>query len=248
MKNLLTIGMLSLCLSSSTLFALGLEASIGMWEQKPSGYISYKGEPIDVERELRYSKEMRLMGRLKVDMPLFIPNLYFMATQSRFEGEGVKNINFNFGGRTFNANIPFYSKTKLDHYDIAFYYGLPFIDRLALRVLKAEVGINTRILNFGAEVAQGNTRESKSVTVPIPMVYSSVGIKPVKFLALEGELRGIAYGSNHYYDIIGRLKVKPIPQVFVAGGYRTQEIKIDYSDVKAKINLNGLFAEAGFEF
>lgn len=49
----------------------------------------------------------------------------------------------------------------------------------------------------------------------------------------------MAYNSNHYYDLIGRLKVKPVKYVFLAGGYRYQELKIDVSDVKSKVKLKG---------
>jgi len=229
-------------------FAISVEGSIGVWNQDPSGYISYKGDQIDVDSNLRYGKKTRPMGRLKIDMPSILPNIYLMATPSRFEAIGQKDVSFTFGGQTYQANVPFYSKTRLDHYDIALYYGIPGLKKLTNGVLSAELGINVRIMDLYAKVEQNGTSESKSVTVPIPMLYTGLQIRPVNLLSIEGELRGVAYNSNHYYDLIGRLKVKPVKHVFLAGGYRYQELKIDVSDVKSKVKLQGPFVEAGFEF
>lgn len=231
-------------------FALGIEASIGGWRQDPGGYLSYKGDTLDVDQNLRYGKKDRVFARLKIDMPSIIPNLYFMASPTKFSGEGQKDVNFRFGDRTFTANIPFYSEVKLDHYDLALYYGVPGINTLTKGIFNVELGLNARIFDFSAKLEQQQTgiSESKSAKVPIPMVYTGVQIKPVKFLKVEGEFRGIAYGSNRYYDAIGRLKVKPYGPVFVSGGYRYQELKIDYQDIRSKIKLNGPFLEAGLEF
>ncbi len=181
------------------------------------------------------------MGRLKIDMPSILPNIYLMATPSRFEAIGQKDTSFTFGGQTYQANVPFYSKTRLDHYDIALYYGIPGLKKLTNGVLSAELGLNVRIMDLYAKVeqSQNNISESKSLTVPIPMLYTGLQIRPVNLLSMEGELRGVAYNSNHYYDLIGRLKVKPVKYVFLAGGYRYQELKIDVSDVKSKVKLKG---------
>lgn len=246
-------------LLASSAFALGIEGSFGVWKQDPGGYISYQGDRLDVDTDLRYDKRNRLMGRLKLQTPSIIPdnslvekdqlpNIYLMATQSSFSGEGSKTVNFTFGGQSFQANIPFYSEVKLHHYDIGLYYDLPFLSKATEGVLNVELGINARILDLKERVRQGNIDESKSLTAVVPMIYTGVGIKPIRFASLESELRGIAYNNNHYYDIIGRIKVKPINQVFIAGGYREQGVKVNVSDVKSKLKLKGFFAEAGFEF
>ena len=237
-------------LLASSAFALGIEGSLGVWGQDPGGYVSYKGDNLDVDNDLRYGKKSKLMGRLKLQTPSILPNIYLMATQSDFSGQGSKDVNFTFGDQVFQANVPFYSEAKLHHYDIGLYYNLTFLRAATKGALNVELGINARILDLKARVRQDQTNldESKSLTAPVPMVYAGIGIKPIRFASLEGELRGIAYGNNRYYDVIGRIKIKPINQVFVAGGYRWQEVKIDVSDVKSKLKLKGLFAEAGFEF
>ncbi|NWF91693.1 MAG: TIGR04219 family outer membrane beta-barrel protein [Syntrophaceae bacterium] len=231
--------------------AIGLEVAVGGWRQDPSGDIAYKGEKLSVENELKYDSENRIFGRAKIDLPLWLPNIYLMATPMKFEEEeGVKNINFTFGDKTFAANVPFKSSVRADHYDICLYYGLPFLKKATFGKLNIELGLNGRIIDFEAKVDQPTTgiKESKSLTFAVPMAYGAIQIKPVKFLAVEAEGRGVAYSSNHYYDLIGRLKIKPFKVFFLSGGYRYESVKIDEKDVKATLKFKGPFAEAGIEF
>jgi outer membrane protein len=117
-----------------------------------------------------------------------------------------------------------------------------------LKKLNVDVGLNARLVDIKAEVKQGAVQESKSLTIPLPMVYVGAQFRPINKLSLEAELRGIALGSNHFYDLIGRVKYKAIGNVFIAAGYRYENIKIDRSDVKANLTFSGPFAEAGVEF
>jgi len=209
--------------------AVGLEVAVGGWRQDPSGDISYKGGKLGLENELKYNSENKIFGRAKIDLPLWFPNIYLMATPIELEDEGTKSINFTFGDKTFTANIPFTSSIQADHYDICLYYGLPFLKKATLGKLNAELGLNGRIIDFNAKIDQTATgiKESKSLTFLVPMVYAGIQIKPVKFIGAEVEARGIAFSSNHYYDFIGRLKIKPFRPVFISGGYRYEDIKID---------------------
>lgn len=232
--------------------AIGLEASIGGWAQDPEGYVSYKAltyaDRLDIDQNLKYDKETKVFGRLKIDMPLMLPNIYLMATPSRFDGIGQKDISFNFGGKTFQKDVSFNSEVQLDHYDIALYYGIPGLKTLTLGILNVELGLNARIIDFFAKVEQLTISASKRATIPVPMVYGGIQVSPVDLLSVEGEFRGIAYSSNRYYDIIGRLRVKPFGPLFIAGGYRYEDIKIDYSDIESRVKLKGPFLEAGIEF
>ncbi len=252
MKRLIYIISLLTLFVPAIASAIGIEASIGAWYQDPEGYVSYKpltsSDRLDIDQNLNYDKETKVFGRLKIDMPLVIPNIYFMATPSRFDGRGQK-ASFNFGGKSFTSD-PFDSEVQLDHYDIALYYGIPGLKTLTLGILNVELGLNARIIDFYAKVDQPTTgiTASKSATIPVPMVYAGVQIKPVDLLKIEAEVRGIAYSSNHYYDIIGRLKVAPFGPLFIAGGYRYEDIKMDYSDIESELKLKGPFLEAGIEF
>jgi hypothetical protein len=111
-----------------------------------------------------------------------------------------------------------------------------------------------RVIDLEAEVSGSDSlsglsvTESESVIVPVPMIYAAVQFNPLDSLSIEAEGRGIVYSSNHYYDLIGRVKVKLLPPFFIAGGYRYNDLEIDYHDVEASIKLSGPFIEGGVDF
>lgn len=249
--------LLALCLAPFSTLAAGIELSIGGWKQSPSGDLSIKAvsslDNLSIKNDLKYGEETRLMGRIKIDTPLLFPNIYLMATPMSFKEIGSKNTTFQFGDATFNGNAPFTSELKLDHYDVGFLYGIPLLNTATAGILNIDLGLNARIIDFKARITGQDTNnqtvtESKAMVIPVPMLYAGFQVKPVKWIALEGEARGIAYGKNHYYDLIGRVKVKPYGPLFGAAGYRYEKVKIDVEDVKAKVDFGGPFAEVGLEF
>ncbi|MEE9524102.1 MAG: TIGR04219 family outer membrane beta-barrel protein [Thermodesulfovibrionales bacterium] len=234
--------------------AYGFEVAVGYWQQSPSGEIGYKADGsddiLDIEDDLDYGSEDRFFGRLKVELPLFLPNIYLMATPMEFDGEGSVDVDFEFGDETFKGNTPFDSRVRMDHYDITLYYNLPFIKKATLEKLNIELGINARILDFEADIDQDLTgiSESYSITLAVPMIYAGIQIRPVKYFSIEGEGRVIAYSGNHYYDFIARAKITPFGPFFIAGGYRSENFKFNESDFEAEIVVDGPFAEVGIEF
>jgi len=251
MRNVIIVFILLILLNvASMAFAIGAEVSLGVWQQDPNGYFSYKGEQLSVDNELRYDTETKLLARAKIDMPLFIPNIYLMYSPMDFDGYGIKSNSFKFGNVTFQANIPYKSELELNQYDIALYYGIPFLNTLSLGILNVEAGLNLKIIDFYGKIQQPNLSlsETKSTTIPIPMLYIGIQVKPVKWLTIETEGRGVAYSGSNYYDLIGRIKLHPFGPLFLSGGYRYEKIEIDYTDVDSDIELAGPFVELGVTF
>jgi outer membrane protein len=234
-KVLTALLFVSVCCGSAG--AVGLEISAGGWSQEPSGQIAYKtsmiNDNIDLENEARLDKETGAFVRAKIDMPAVFPNIYLMATPMEFEGTGSKNDVFTFGDTQFDAVVPFTSKMELDHYDIGLYYGIPLLGTASLNTLNIDLGINIRMLDVYAEINQPDSGYMDSVdeTLYIPMGYLAVQIKPTEDFSIEAELRGIGYSDSHYYDFIGRVKYGFTGPVFVAAGYRHEEVKIDEEDI-----------------
>lgn len=237
-----------------TSFGLGFEFSLGAWQQEPSGTLSFdkttNADDLDLEEDLGYDDKWQPIGRLKIDMPRFIPNLYLMYTPMKWSETGNKDVDFSFGGQNFRANVDFDSELKMNHLDAALYYGIPRIRTATLGVLNIDLGLNLRLLDFKAEVEQDliGEIESESYLLPIPMIYGGMQIEPLDWIALDLEGRAIAYNNNHYVSLIARLKVMPFGPLFVAGGYRYDNIKIDYQDIDVDADIKGPFAEVGFEF
>lgn len=251
-------GLLTLALTPGAASATGVELSVGVWNQAPKGDISFKAtrgqDNLNIQDNLKYSDETRIFGRVKIDTPLFFPNIYLMATPLEFSKNGVKNTSFQFGNVSFAANVPFTSDLKLDHYDIGLTYGVPALKTATREILNVDLGLDARIIDFKTRVTGQDAvsglivTDSKALVIPMPMLYLGFQVKPVKWGAAEGEVRGIAYGKNHYYDIIGRVKFKPFGPVFAATGYRYEKVNIDTDDVKAKASFGGPFGEIGIEF
>jgi len=228
--------------------AIGLEAAIGIWNQDPQGGLGYKGDSLDLDNDLKYTRTAKFFGRAKIDMPLIIPNLYILATPMSYDGTATNIASFTFGDQNFIANTPFSSTLKLDHYDLALYYGVPFLKQATLGMINIDVGLNMRVFDLKAEVSQGDKRESKSFFMAVPMVYVGFQAKPTDSLSLEGEIRAITYNANHYYDLIGRVKYRVFGLVFVSAGYRYEKISIDYNEVKSDIIFSGPLLELGLQF
>ncbi len=235
-------------------YASGLELAVGGWKQSPQGYLSYEqvtaNDELDLERDCNYDDETRFIGRLKIDMPIFLPNIYLVVTPLEFDGTGSKTVGFWFGDDLFSATDSFYSKITLDHYDIGFYYGIPFIETLSAETVNIDLGLNIRIYDFAVEVRQDTTslEESEDFTLPVPMVYLALQIKPVDKLAIEAEARAISYSGNKLYSLVGRVKYNIFGPVFAAAGYRYDKLKIDEEDVEVDVDFSGPFIEAGFKF
>jgi len=253
-KIFILSGLIFLLFIPTTALAWGVEMAGGAWYQSPSGNMSFdkttNADDLDLEDDLNYDDKWQPSGRLKIDMPLFIPNIYIMATPLKWDERGSKDVDFSFGGEDFHADVDFDSKLKMNHLDVALFYGLPFIKTATLDVLNIDLGLNFRLLDVKAEIEQKDfgLKESESYFLPLPMVYAAMQIVPVGWLGLEFEGRGIAYSSNHYVSLIGRLKVKPFGPFFVAGGYRYDNVKIDYQDIDIDTEFEGPFAEVGFDF
>jgi outer membrane protein len=232
-----------------------LDAGVGYWRQTPTGTMDYKPTSaltgnIDLKDDLNLGRETKPFARIRMELPLIFPNIYIMATPMKFTGSGQLTRDISFSNTTFTATAPVESEVKLNHYDLALFYPIPALKTATLGKLNIDLGIDGRKFDFEGTISQPtlNQTATKSVTVYVPMIFAAIQVKPVSAFSIEAELRGMAYSNSHYYDYIGRLRVNPIPLVFVAAGYRAETIKIDQSDVKADIKFGGPFVEAGLSF
>lgn len=228
---------------------VNVEVGLGGTRQKPEGTMGYKGIDLDVASELGYGQITAFTGRVKLDIPI-VPSIYLQAHPMKFEGTGTKNVNFQFGDRVFNANVPFQSSLRLDHYDLTLFYSLPFLKLATNEILNVELGLNARYVNFEGNINQTTSgiSETKKQELVVPMGYLGLQVSPVDMLSLEGELKGIAYGSNQYVDALARLKVKVFKIIFVGGGYKHQSIILDRDSARANLRIGGPFVEAGIDF
>ncbi len=250
---LFVLALLAVPVKSAFAF-FGIEAGVGFWQQSPSGSLEYKPvsatDSIDLKDDLNLGSKSRVVARVKAELPLILPNIYFMATPMSFDGTSTITRDISYGGTTFQANVPVQSKVTLDHYDLALFYPVPLLKTATVGVLNVELGLNARQINFKGTISQDSLglTASKDLTLYVPMIYVGAQVKPISAFSIEAEIRGISYGKNSYYDYLGRLKIMPVGPLFISGGYRAEQIKIDQSDVKADVKFSGPFAEVGLNF
>jgi outer membrane protein len=234
--------------------AIGLELAVGAWKQAPSGDLSYNTigttDNLNLEDDLKYVDETRFNGRVKIDMPAVIPNIYLMMTPMEFEGEGSKSGSFQFGDETVDGAIGFFSDLKLNHNDIALYYGIPVLETVTLDKLNIDIGINVRIYDLELTLTQQSTGVvvSKSSSIPVPMAYLAIQFRPLEALGIEVEGRGISISDNTIYSLIGRVRYKVFGPLFVTGGYRSDTMDISEEGAIVNTEFSGPFIEAGLSF
>ena len=251
MLIILSVFLLSVPVS---LHAAGIEVAVGGWHQSPQGDLSYEklgpGDILDLEDDLNYDDQLRLSGRLKIDMPFFLPNIYVMATQMEWDETGQKTVNFNFGGDVFTGNQEFDSELHLNHLDIALFYGIPPLEKATLGILNIDIGVNIKIVDFKAEIKQNTTgsKESERLVIPVPTAYVGVQIRPWRKVSVELEGRGVTFSGDTYIGLIGRLKVRPLGPVFIAGGYRYEAVDFEEKGLDVDVSFRGPFAEIGLKF
>jgi outer membrane protein len=268
MKKLTFLGLGSIFLlagSSKAWQLTDFEMSIGVIQQKPRGYVSYKPlqdvDKIDVKNDAHLGDKTKPWVKLKLEHSIpVLPNIKLAYMPMKFDGSGVLTRDINWGGHTYQANADFNLSVKLDRVDTTLYYNLPFVKTATNGKLDVELGLNIRTVMFDGKLSgkEKNTNQSisksKSITLPIPMGHLAAEIRSINQVSLVGELNYISYSNDTYYDYAVGLrlnshgfvqtKLKP----FVEVGYRYEKLKLDEESVKADLKVKGLYALVGLRF
>jgi len=254
MKKIMLFLLTFMLISSLNAWALGFDASGGFWHQSPSGDFSYKdGTNLSLKDLLNFNSKTKPMVRAKLDLPLI--NFYAIYTPMKFEGSTTLTKTITFGGVTFNANTKINTSLKMNQIDLGIYWGIPLLKTvtkvatLGFGGLDVNFGLGVKAINFDAKITSSVKSEEASFNVYIPMLYGGINLDVWRF-NFDGELRGIAYGGNHYYDFLGLVKFTvfsiPLgPEIYVDAGYRYQDLKLDTHDVKGSVKFDGIFGELG---
>lgn len=237
-----------LTLPASVYALISVEGAVGAWGAAPSGDFSYKalsGSNTDFEDTFGFDDEIFPNARLKLELPV-IPNIYLMATPMKFEGTADKD--FTFDGETFTADAD--TELTFNQYDLALYYGVPFLGLATLGKVHVNVGLNLRAIDMEAKMYDDSLSLSKSesVTIPVPMLYLAADVSPIDLLTFEAELRALPVSDYEVMSAIGRVKINLPGPVFVAAGYRYETMAVDHDDFDFELDIAGPFAEAGFNF
>ncbi len=267
MKKLTLLGLGSIFLLAGSSKAgplIDFEASIGLIQQKPRGYVSYEAEldndRIDVKDDARLGDKTKPWVKLKLEHSIpVIPNIKLAYMPMKFDGSGKLEREIKWGDYTYQADADFNLSVKLNRVDATLYYNLPFVKTATAGKLDVELGLNVRTIMFDGKLSGTTTggdsvTESKSITLPIPMGHLAAEIRPINQVSLVGEFNYIGYRKNTYYDYAMGLRlnshgfVQTTLKPFVEVGYRYEKLKIDEEGVKTDLKVKGLYALVGVRF
>lgn len=234
--------------NSFSLPLIDLEVAVGGWLNSPSGDAGYRGDSLDIENDLGFEDETDLQARLRLELPFFFPNVNFMTTNLEYDATHQTTKGFDFGDTDFLANKDFYSKVVLDHNDLAVSFSLPLLKLASFGTLAADLGLNLRLVDIEATIEQDGLKESKDLTLPIPMGFAYLRLEPIEGIAFETEYRGLVLGDNSMTSLIGRARYNFFGPAFMAGGYRLEKIDIDEEGIRIETDFKGPFFEVGFKF
>ncbi|SCX79106.1 TIGR04219 family outer membrane beta-barrel protein [Desulfoluna spongiiphila] len=233
--------------SFALLGLVSVEGAVGGFMPSPSGDFQYgSGDSGDLESILGFDNEVFPAARLRVELPLVIPNVYLMASPMEFEGNLTEE--FDYGDKTFAANSA--TKLTLNQYDMGLFYGVPFVGLATLGRLGLDVGLDIRVVDIEAEMTDSVTKETRteSATVPVPLLFVAGQLKLIGGFAVEAEIRGLDVSYARIISAIGRVKYNTMGPLFIAAGYRHEEVEVDEDDFDVDLTFAGPFAEVGFSF
>lgn len=225
---------------------VGVEAAVGAWGVEPSGDFDFDGieSATDMEDVYGFDRETTPSARVRVELPLLIPNVYLMATPLTFEG--TAEADFELADKQFAAGAD--TELRLDQYDVALFYGVPFIGAATMGMVNVDLGLNVRILDMEAEAKGGGIVEKGDLTVPVPLLFAAARFNLIGPFSADVELRGASFAFSQIISAIGRVKYHAAGPFFVAAGYRTERVEVDKDGFDVDVDFSGPFAEAGFSF
>jgi hypothetical protein len=102
----------------------------------------------------------------------------------------------------------------LNEYDLALFYGIPFVGVATLGRLNVDIGLNLRLIEVEAEMKSSLQSEIQKETIPLPMVFVAAQFKPIDIIALEAEIRALSVGDADVVSVLARLRYNSLGPLF----------------------------------
>ena len=243
-KNLVLLSfsaVFALNMSSDT---LGFEAGAAVWGAKTSGTFEYKGDSIDLAKDLGYGdlNTNFIWASFEHSLP-FIPNIKIQHT--KIEDSSSKTSSITFDNIIYSGTIS--SSLQLNQTDFILYYGL--LDNW----VNLDFGINGKYIDGSVSASDnsGTTSAStKDLSYVIPMVYAKAKFDlPLSGLSVETDVSYITYADSDFYDVKGGILYETSFGLGGTVGYRAEKIKLDdVSDAYSDIEIKGAYAGLYYHF
>ena len=244
----LTLGSVLLSTVASADFAR-VEAGVGAWSYKPSGYLTYTDHYGTLKNTSLEKSQVSAYAWIFVKHPIpVIPNLRLEYATLHDDGKASGS----YDGISAPAGTP--STWDLTQYDVIPYYNI--LDNTFWTTI--DVGIDVKFIksDYTAEgVSQipgagilstiagvpTDYNEKDNVVVPLAYLRGRVEI-PTTDIGLETDAKYISYDGNTVYDIRAKvdytLSFIPVVQPAIEVGYRAQKYDLTSDDKKTKLKMD----------
>ena len=240
-KNIVLLSLSAILALGASADTFGLEMGAAAWASKTSGNIEYKGDSIDLEKDLGYDdlNTNFIWASFEHPIPL-IPNIKIQHTKIEDSSSKVSNVTFD--NKSFSGNIS--SSLQLNQTDFIAYYEL--LDNW----VNLDVGINGKFIDASVSVKDSVQTANKNLEYIIPMVYAKARFDlPFSGLSAETDLSYITYEDSEFYDLKGGLLYETSFGLGATAGYRMEKLQLDdISDVNSNIEIKGAYAGLFYHF
>jgi len=224
---------------------IGGEFNLGYYAHSPSGTISYKGDVLDLNDDLKLDTQSNIFLKAYIEHPLpFIPNIKLGYTDFTHKGDGKIAHDFKFAYFTFRNNQDLESHLNLKMYDMALYYEI--LDNW----VSVDVGLNIKYID-GYMSAQTLLSGKKSATInlPVPMLYGKARFDvPTTDLSFQLEGNYIHYQKNEIIDVEIGARYTFIAGLGVEVGYKTFQLMLDKDDTLMDADFSGMYGKLVWDF
>ena len=241
-KNIVLLSLCATFALSASADTVGFEVGAAYWGAKTSGDFNYKGDTIDLEKDLGYGDKNTNFIWASFEHPVpIIPNLKIQHTS--FDESQTTNTNKVFDGKTYSGVVN--SSIKLNQTDFILYYEL--LDNW----INLDFGVNAKYLNASVSMdSAGVSASTKDLNYVVPMLYAKAKFElPLSGLSVESDISYISYDSSAFYDIKGGVSYETTFGLGATAGYRAEKLKLDdLSDVYSDVNIKGFYAGLFYHF
>ena len=243
MKKLLALTLF--CATVSMADFIGGEVNLGYYTHTPSGDISYKGNIIDTQDDMKWKQEGDIFFKAYFEHPVpLIPNLKLGYTNFTHKGDGRVDSSFTFGDVSFNSSVDIKSNFEMKMYDVALYYEI--LDNW----LNADVGVNIKLLDGTIDVDNTVKSESADFLLPIPMAYAKFRFDvPTTGISFQAEGNYISFDEHTLYDIEAGVRYTYMFGLGIEAGYKSLKLKInDIDNLTMDTNFSGFYGKLIWDF
>jgi len=229
---------------------VGGEVNLGYYNHTASGDANYKGDTIDLDKDLNWDSQGDIFIKAYLEHPVpIIPNIKLGYTDFSHSAE-ARSKDIEFGDTLFDGDAKINSDFNIKMYDITLYYEL-----LDMLWMNFDMGVNIKYMDGDISLKgyDGSHRpiyENADFTLPIPMLYAKARVDiPSTDVSVQIEGNYIGYDGNTLMDLEMGVRYTFALGLGVELGYKTFELEIDdVDDFNMNADFSGVYGKAVWDF